>query len=82
VYLLVFIQNLLVNLAEKILPMQPLTFGGDYPSALARFPESSTCQKPCALDPTLPDLGSKHRAKPLPPEPDGFMTDLDAALVQ
>ena len=31
VYLLVFIQNLLVHLAKKILLMQPLTFGGDYP---------------------------------------------------
>jgi hypothetical protein len=31
VYLLVFIQNLLVHLAEKILLLQPLTFGGDYP---------------------------------------------------
>ena len=30
VYLLVFIQNLLVHLAKKILLMQPLTFGGDY----------------------------------------------------
>jgi hypothetical protein len=30
VYLLVFIQNLLMHLAEKILLMQPLTFGGDY----------------------------------------------------
>jgi len=30
VYLLVFIQNLLVHLAEKILLMQPLTFGGEY----------------------------------------------------
>ena len=33
VYLLVFIRNLLVHLAEKILLMQPLTFGGDYPLA-------------------------------------------------
>ena len=31
VYLLVFIQNLLMHLAEKILLMQPLTFGEDYP---------------------------------------------------
>jgi hypothetical protein len=31
VYLLVFIQNLLVHLGEKILLLQPLTFGGDYP---------------------------------------------------
>ena len=30
VYLFVFIQNLLMHLAEKILLMQPLTFGGDY----------------------------------------------------
>lgn len=30
-YLLVFIQNLLVHLAEKILLPQPLTLGGDYP---------------------------------------------------
>ena len=30
VYLLVFIRNLLVHLAEKILLMQPLTFGGNY----------------------------------------------------
>ncbi|MFZ0323233.1 MAG: hypothetical protein WAN48_03770, partial [Actinomycetes bacterium] len=33
-YLLVFIQNLLVHLGEKILLMQPLTFGGDYPATL------------------------------------------------
>jgi hypothetical protein len=32
VYLLVFIQNLLMHLAEEILLPQPLTFGGDYPS--------------------------------------------------
>jgi len=30
VYLLVFIRNLLMHLVEKILLMQPLTFGGDY----------------------------------------------------
>ncbi|MFN3400680.1 MAG: hypothetical protein ACK4Z4_10115, partial [Ferrovibrio sp.] len=35
VYLLVFIQNLLVHLGEKILLMQPLTFGGDYQTAAA-----------------------------------------------
>jgi hypothetical protein len=28
---IVFIRNLLVHLAEKILLMQPLTFGEDYP---------------------------------------------------
>ncbi|WP_203232283.1 hypothetical protein, partial [Gemmobacter caeruleus] len=37
VYLLVFIQNLLVHLAEKILLMQPLTFGGDYPPPFCGF---------------------------------------------
>jgi hypothetical protein len=30
VYLLVFIRNLLVHIAKKILLPQPLTFGGDY----------------------------------------------------
>jgi hypothetical protein len=30
VYLLVFIRNLLVHLAEKILLLQPLNFRGDY----------------------------------------------------
>ena len=34
VYLLVFIRNLLVHLAEKILPMQPLTSKGGLPSGL------------------------------------------------
>lgn len=36
VYLLVFIQNLLVHLAEKILLLQPLKFGGDYPKLQGR----------------------------------------------
>ncbi len=39
VYLLVFIRNLLVHLAEKILLMQPLTSLGDYPfSRLTELP--------------------------------------------
>ena len=38
VYLLVFIRNLLVHLAEKILLLQPLTFGGDY-RITYQFPE-------------------------------------------
>jgi hypothetical protein len=36
VYLLVFIQNLFIHLAEKILLMQPLTFGGDYPDDMGK----------------------------------------------
>lgn len=28
------------------------------------------------------DLGGKHRPKPVPPEPDGFMADVDAAFVE
>jgi len=35
VYLLVFIQNLIMHLAEKTLFMQPLTFGGDLPCEVA-----------------------------------------------
>ena len=37
VYLLVFIKNLLVHLAKKVLLMQPLTFGGDYRSSRDKF---------------------------------------------
>jgi hypothetical protein len=37
VYLLGFIQNLLVHRGEKILLMQPLTFGGDYPAISTPF---------------------------------------------
>ncbi len=29
-----------------------------------------------------PDLGCKHRAKSVPPEPNRFVTDFDATLVQ
>jgi hypothetical protein len=28
------------------------------------------------------DLGSEHRAKPVPPEPDGLVADVDPALGQ
>ena len=31
--------NLLMHLAEKILPPQPLTFGGDYPADEEQFNE-------------------------------------------
>jgi hypothetical protein len=39
VYLLVFIRNLLVHHAEKILLMLPLTFGGDYQWAQQKAPQ-------------------------------------------
>jgi len=35
-----------------------------------------------ALDPAFPDLSGEQRAEPMPPEPDGFMADLDTALMQ
>ena len=34
------------------------------------------------FDPALPDLGRKHWPEALPPEPDRFMADLNAALMQ
>ncbi len=34
------------------------------------------------LDPPLLDLGCEHRTKPLAPEPDRFMADVDAPLVE
>jgi hypothetical protein len=33
-------------------------------------------------DPLLSDLGGEHRTKPVPPEPDGLMADLDPTLGQ
>jgi hypothetical protein len=40
-YLLVCIQNPLVHLAEKTLPMQPTNFGGEYPLTLAQIQPST-----------------------------------------
>ena len=34
------------------------------------------------FDPALPDLGGEKRPKPVPPEPNRLVADLDAALVQ
>src|SRR5271166_1555738 len=33
-------------------------------------------------DASLADLGGEHRAKPVPPEPDGLMADVDPELGQ
>lgn len=30
----------------------------------------------------MTDLGGEHRTKTVPPKPDGFMTDIDPALVE
>src|SRR6056297_1444010 len=35
-----------------------------------------------APDAPLPDLGGEHRPKPVPPEPNRLVTDLDTTLVQ
>ena len=35
-----------------------------------------------AIDPYLADLGREHRAKTVPPEPNGLMADLYAAFVK
>ncbi|OYU19808.1 MAG: hypothetical protein CFE34_03210 [Rhodobacteraceae bacterium PARR1] len=52
VYLLVFIQNLLMHLAEKILLMQPLTFRADYLRTPSGRNEHLARHK-CATRPTL-----------------------------
>ena len=54
-YLLVFIQNLLVHLAEKILLIQPLTFGGDYRGTAGGPPK--TGQFFMAIDPGVTSGG-------------------------
>jgi hypothetical protein len=58
VYLLVFIQNLLVHLAEKILLMQPLTFGGDYHTVWVTVYTGE--QKACAMGASA--TGFAHQA--------------------
>ena len=37
---------------------------------------------PHALDPELSDLRGEHRVETMPPEPDGFVADIDPALVE
>src|SRR6056297_9733 len=34
------------------------------------------------VDPALADLGGEHRAEAMPPEPEGLMADVDAALME
>jgi len=34
------------------------------------------------VEPAFPDLSSEHRAKPVPPEPYGFVADTDTAFEQ
>jgi hypothetical protein len=38
--------------------------------------------RPHALHPLVPDFGRKHRPKPVPPVPYGFMAHLNPAFVQ
>ena len=35
-----------------------------------------------AVDPAFPNFGGEHRAEPLPPEPDSFVANIDAALME
>jgi hypothetical protein len=56
---------------------------------LAVDPHEGLVQTPTLLGicahmryPLLSDLGGEHWAKPVPPEPDGLMTDVDPALGQ
>jgi hypothetical protein len=43
---------------------------------------SSMPERPHRLDPATTDLRGENGAKPVPPEPDRFMRDVDASLVQ
>jgi hypothetical protein len=40
------------------------------------------CPRPHSFNPSAADLSGKHRPKSVPPKPDGFVTDLNASLVQ
>src|SRR6056297_702333 len=67
VYLLVFIRNLLVHLAEKILLLQPLNFGGDYrePDLLVSWHVSGAVAHLRALDVERPDPGLDAALRPV-----------------
>jgi hypothetical protein len=38
--------------------------------------------RPHSITPSAADLSGKHRARYVPPKPDGFVTDVDASLMQ
>ncbi len=40
------------------------------------------CPWPHPVHPSAADLSRKHRTEPVPPEPNGFVADLDAAFMQ
>jgi hypothetical protein len=40
------------------------------------------CSRPHSITPSRADLCGKHRARFVPPKPDGLMADVDASLVQ
>ena len=40
------------------------------------------CPGPHAIDPLPPDFRGEQRSEPIPPEPDGFVAYIDAALMQ
>ena len=75
IYVLVFIQNLLVRLAEKVLLMQPLTFRGDYRSFNRALVTCSWLARETNLDQfTLTDdsaqlLGDDHADNPISAHP-------------
>lgn len=48
--------------------------------AILKMPAPLT--RPHTFDPPFPDLGCEHWPEPVPPEPYGFVADIDAALVQ
>ena len=75
VYLLVFIRNLLVHLAEKILLLQPLTFGGDYPVTittgfmLSRIPDIKDSDGSYEVELRSADID----VRPILNEPEGLL---------
>ena len=60
---------------------QIVQFAVDLHIDLVEVP-SPMCAAPHAVDALASDLRGKHRTEPVPPQPDGFVADVDPALGQ
>lgn len=61
-------------------PSQAVHFAVDLHEHLIEVP--STPSGSLNLDPAFPDLGGEDQTEPLPPEPDRFVTGIDAAFAR
>ena len=61
-------------------PPEVVHLAVDFHENLVEMPPLTT--RPHPLDTAISDLGGEHRTKPVPPEPNRLVADVNAALVQ